>query len=80
MLIGAFTKGGEKMIEWLEQSDSMGFIGLISSCERFRIREHSYPNFRWCLWEKKADPADLVGTPARTLEECKKMAEQEASR
>lgn len=69
-----------KNIEWQEQSDSMGFIGLISSCGRFRIREHAFPNFRWCLWDSMTDfkkrTSRPVGTPARTLESARRMAER----
>ena len=67
------------MIEWLEQSDSMGFIGVISSCGRFKIRENSYAGFRWCLWENKYRNSRPVGTPAHTLEACIKMAERRAN-
>ncbi|MAL00696.1 MAG: hypothetical protein CL536_00870 [Alcaligenaceae bacterium] len=68
------------MIEWLEQSDSMGFIGVISSCGRFRIRENAYAGFRWCLWDSHTDfkkrTSRPVGSPARTLESAKQMAER----
>jgi len=66
------------MIEWLEQSYADGSpIGFKSSCERFRIRrQYGIPNFRWCLWDSKKRNARPVGSPARTVESAKKMAER----
>ena len=69
-----------KNIIWLDQCDSMGVIGVISSCGRFRIREHAFPNFRWCLWDSKKRNARPVGSPARTLESAQRMAERRVSR
>lgn len=66
------------MIEWLEQSRADGSpIGFKSSCERFRIRRHyGIPDFRWCLWDsKRYRNSRPRGTPARTVEGCKRMAE-----
>lgn len=51
------------MIEWLEQSDSMGFIGLISSCERFRIREEHPFTGGWRLFDYGGDDVLPCGRP-----------------
>lgn len=68
------------MIEWQEQSDSVGFIVLISSCGRFRIRrQYGIPDFRWCLWDSKKRNSRPVGSPARTLESAQRMAERRVS-
>ena len=65
------------MIQWWEVSDSMGFLGLNSSCGRFRIRpQYGIPDFRWCLWDsERYRNSRPRGTPSRTLESAKEMAQ-----